>query len=124
MPLYVTVGALILMLAFGAFSNFAVLEQVPTSVGVVITVIQLAFFIGVGFCAWKAAQGAGWGRIVLLVFGGLAVVGGLGNLVLVPLVGAAAPLVGVAYLLAGIAILVVWLLPATSRAMRERSGQR
>ena len=122
MPFYVTVGTLVLMLALGAFNNFA-MPEVPTAVGVVATVIQLAIFIGVGFCAWKAAQGAGWGRIVLLVFGGLAVVGGLATLV-TALAAGAAPLVGVAYLLAGVAILVVWSLPATSRAMRERSGQR
>ena len=122
MPFYVTVVVLVLLLAFDAFNNFAVRDE-SAPVTAVITVIQLAVFVGLGFCAWKAAQGVGWCRSVLLIFGGVAVFVGLTELV-TELMDGRTPLVGVAYPLAGVAILVVWLLPATSRAIRERSGQR
>lgn len=111
---WVTIGLAALGLIGSIISGIMTMSYVP-GVGIATIVVAL-IFCGVWiFAAYSGGQGKQWGRILVTVFAGLGLIGGLINLFV-------SPLAGILGLLVGIAILVLWWLPSTTAGMNALAG--
>lgn len=111
---WVTIGLAVLGLIGSIISGIMTMSYVP-GVGIATILISLLFCGGWIFAAYSGGQGKQWGRILVSVFAGLGIIGGLINI-------AFSPLAGIVGLLVGAAILVLWWLPSTTAAMNALAG--
>ncbi|WP_010694330.1 hypothetical protein [Saccharopolyspora spinosa] len=112
---WVTIGLAALSVIFGLIGGIAALAFVPVY-GIIIILLVLVmgglWITGALF----GGKGKQWGRILVTVMSGLAVIGAIVNIV------QGAVLSGIVTFLIGAAILVLWWLPSTTQGMKVKAG--